>query len=150
MLEIIIILQYNGSIKECDRMNICISDNLKLLRYKNGYTLEAIAEIISVSRQSVSKWESGDSLPDIVNCVKLASLYKISLDELVNRPLKRVIDNDFATQEDRICGVLDISDDSTIRIPDSVMDMFDIKCGDKVLLLADRKQGIALVKCSRF
>jgi transcriptional regulator with XRE-family HTH domain len=131
-------------------MDICISDNLKLLRYKNGYTLEAIAEIISVSRQSVSKWESGDSVPDITNCVKLASLYKISLDELVNRPLRRVIDNDFPSQGDRICGVLEISDDNTIRIPDSVMEMFDMKCGDKALLLADRKQGIAIVKCSRF
>ena len=68
-------------------MDICIADNLKFLRHKNGYTLEAIAEIISVSRQSVAKWESGDSVPDIVNCVKLASLYKISLDELVNRSL---------------------------------------------------------------
>ena len=131
-------------------MDICISDNLKLLRYKNGYTLEAIAEIISVSRQSVSKWESGDSVPDITNCVKLASLYKISLDELVNRPLKRVIDNDFVAQEDRICGVIEISQDNAIRIPDSVMEMFDMKCGDKALLLADRKQGIAIVKCSRF
>jgi hypothetical protein len=89
-------------------------------------------------------------VPDITNCVKLASLYKISLDELVNRPLKRVIDNDFPSQGDRICGVLEISQDSAIRIPDSVMEMFDMKCGDKALLLADRKQGIAIVKCSRF
>lgn len=42
-------------------MNLCIADNLKLLRYRSGYTLEAIAEIISVSRQSVAKWESGVS-----------------------------------------------------------------------------------------
>ena len=42
-------------------MNLCIADNLKILRHKNGYTLEAIAEIISVSRQSVAKWEAGVS-----------------------------------------------------------------------------------------
>lgn len=131
-------------------MYICIADNLKLLRYKHGYTLEAIAEIISVSRQSVAKWESGDSVPDITNCVKLASLYKISLDELVNRPLKNVIDNEFVAEAGRICGVLEISQENTIRIPDSVMDLFDIPRGGKVLLLADKKQGIALVKCSQF
>ena len=131
-------------------MNICIADNLKLLRYKSGYTLEAIAEIISVSRQSVAKWEAGDSVPDIVNCVKLASLYKISLDELVNRPLKSVIDNDFTPEEGRICGVLEILPENTICIPDAVMKMFDMHCGDKVLLLADAKQGLALVKCSNF
>ena len=131
-------------------MDICIADNLKILRYKNGYTLEAIAEIISVSRQSVSKWETGDSIPDIVNCVKLASLYKISLDELVSRPLKSVIDSNFLSEDGRICGVLEISDTNTIQIPDSVMDMFDMRCSNKILLLADQKKGIALVKCSQF
>lgn len=131
-------------------MDICIADNLKYLRYKNGYTLEAIAEIISVSRQSVAKWEAGDSVPDLINCVKLASLYKLSLDELVNRPLKDAIDSDFVAEEGRICGVIEVSSECTIRIPDSVMEMFDIHCGSKVLLLADKKQGLALVKCSQF
>ena len=131
-------------------MNLCIADNLKVLRYKNGYTLEAIAEIISVSRQSVAKWEAGDSIPDIVNCVKLASLYKISLDELVNLPLKNVQIDDFVLEQDRICGILDVSQEGTIRIPDAVMEVFHIHRGDKVLLLADKKQGIALGKCSQF
>jgi len=131
-------------------MNICIAENLKFLRYQNGYTLEALAEIISVSRQSVAKWESGDSLPDILNCVKLASLYKISLDELVNRPLETAVINDFASDSNRICGVLEISEEATIPFPKPVMDMFDIHCGEKILLLADKKQGIALVKCSQF
>lgn len=131
-------------------MDLCISDNLKFLRYRNGYTLEAIAEIISVSRQSVAKWESGDSVPDVINCVKLASLYKISLDELVNSPLKNVVAENFATDGSRICGVLELSPDSTIRVPDVVKQAFNIHCGDKLLLLADKNQGIALVKCSQF
>lgn len=131
-------------------MNLCLADNLKILRYKNGYTLENIAEIMSVSRQAVSKWESGDSVPDLINCMKLASLYKISIDELVNRPLKSTVTDSFTVEDGRVCGVLKISKESMIRIPDSVMGMFDIKCGDKVLLLADKKQGIALVKCSKF
>ena len=131
-------------------MNICIADNLKFLRYKNGYTLEALAEIISVSRQSVAKWEAGDSVPDIINCVKLASLYKISLDELVNMSLKDVISSDFMQEDGRICGVLEIQPENTLRMPEVIMDMFHLHCGDKVLLLADRQQGMALVKCSHF
>ena len=131
-------------------MNLCIAENLKLLRYTHGYTLEAIAEIISVSRQSVAKWEAGDSFPDIMNCVKLASLYKISLDELVNLPLKDVTIDDFSLENGRICGVLDVSQEGTIPIPDCVMEAFNIHRGDKMLLLADKKQGIALVKCSQF
>ena len=63
-------------------MDLCITNNLMFMKPKNGYTMEALAEIISVSRQTVAKWESGKSYPDIMNCMKLATLYKITLDEL--------------------------------------------------------------------
>lgn len=42
-------------------MNICIADNLRILRQERGYTMEAVAGIIDVSRQSVAKWEAGVS-----------------------------------------------------------------------------------------
>ena len=120
-------------------MNIFIAENLSLLRQKESYTLEQLAEIISVSRQTVAKWEAGDSNPDIVNCVKLATLYKISLDELVNKPLDIAMIREFSAKEDRICGVVDISEEGNIHIPDPIMEMFDIKRGDPMLVLADRR-----------
>lgn len=131
-------------------MKICIAENLCFMRQKNGYTLEALAEIISVSRQTVAKWEAGDTFPDILNCMKLASLYKVSLDELVNKPLKYVINSDFTTEGERICGVVELSLEGTITIPDIVLEMFKIQRGDKMLLLADKKQGLALIKCTQF
>ena len=131
-------------------MEICLADNLRILRHKKGYTLEAVAEIIDVSRQTVAKWEAGDSYPDIFNCLKLASLYMVALDELVTRPLREVTSSDFIAEDDKICGVLDISAEGDINIPQPVMDMFNLHPRDKVLLLADKKQGIALVKCSQF
>lgn len=131
-------------------MELYIAENLRIMRQKYGYTLEALAEIIAVSRQTVAKWESGDSHPDIVNCIKLATLYKISLDELVNKPLGAVEKNDFLPENGKICGTLDVSEEGAITLPKPVRDMFDIKCGDKVLLLADKTQGLALVKCSQF
>lgn len=131
-------------------MKICIAENLCFMRQKNGYTLEALAEIISVSRQTVAKWEAGDTFPDILNCMKLASLYKVSLDELVNKPLKYVINSDFTTEDERICGVVELSLEGTITIPDIVLEMFKIQRGDKMLLLADKRQGLALIKCTQF
>lgn len=131
-------------------MNICISENLSILRYKYGYSLEAVAEIISVSRQTVAKWEAGDSYPDLTNCIKLSSLYKVSIDELVNKPLKDIINSDFVTEENHLCGIVDISQECNITIPQSVMQMFDLHPGNKMLLLAEKRQGIALVKCSQF
>ena len=131
-------------------MNLCLADNLRLMRNKHGYTLENLAEIISVSRQTIAKWEAGESYPDIVNCMKLASLFKLSLDELVNKPLSEIDTDSFTVKDDKICGVLDIAEDGTIIMPEIILDMFDIKPGSKLLLLADKREGIALVKCSHF
>lgn len=131
-------------------MNICIADNLRIFRHKHGYTLEALAEIMSVSRQTVAKWEAAESYPDIVNCTKLASLYKLSLDELVNKPFDAIEDGSFEVKDSRICGVLNISEEGNIHMPEQVMELFDIRPGEKILLLADAKQGIAIVKCSQF
>ena len=131
-------------------MKLCIADNLNLMRQKSGYSLEALAEIISVSRQTIAKWELGDSYPDLMNCMKLASLYKVSLDELVNKPMREIQNSDFLSLDNKIGGGIDVSEEGTIRIPDTVLEMFDIHPGEKVLLLADKKQGIALIKCSYF
>ena len=45
-----------------------IATNLRFLRNKHSMSQEAVAEKINVSRQAVAKWESGETLPDIMNC----------------------------------------------------------------------------------
>ena len=131
-------------------MELCITNNLIFMRHKHGYTMEALAEIISVSRQTVAKWESGESYPDIMNCMKLATLYKISLDELVYKPLREAQTGEFSPGGNKICGILEITENGAINLPECLMEMFDMKTGDKVLLLADSREGIAIVKCSQF
>ena len=131
-------------------MNLCITNNLIFMRHNHGYTMEALAEIISVSRQTIAKWEAGESFPDIMNCMKLATLYKITLDELVYKPLSEAKAGDFSSDKNKICGILNIDENGAINLPEPLMEMFDMKAGDKVLLLADRREGIAIVKCSQF
>ena len=60
-----------------------ISEKLKEARQNTGMTQDQIAEKILVSRVTVSNWENGKSLPDIVSLISLSDLYGISLDELV-------------------------------------------------------------------
>ena len=60
-----------------------ISEKLKEARQKSGMTQDHVAEKIMVSRVTVSHWENGRSLPDIVSLIGLSDLYGISLDELV-------------------------------------------------------------------
>ena len=60
-----------------------ISEKLKEARQKAGMTQDQVSEKIMVSRVTVSHWENGKSLPDIVSLLSLSDLYSISLDELV-------------------------------------------------------------------
>ena len=63
------------------RMNL--ADNLVWLRRKRGITQEVIADFLGVTKASVSKWETGLSMPDIMHLPRLASYYDITIDELV-------------------------------------------------------------------
>ena len=60
-----------------------IEMKLKDARIQAGLTQEQVAEKIMVSRQTISNWENGKSLPDIVSIMNLSDLYQISIDELL-------------------------------------------------------------------
>ncbi len=60
-----------------------IAERLKEARKSAGLTQDQVAEQIMVSRVTVSHWENGRTLPDIVSLINLSDLYGISLDELV-------------------------------------------------------------------
>lgn len=60
-----------------------LHEKLRFLREERGISQEKLAEMIAVSRQAVSKWELGQSYPDIENLVVLSDLYRISIDKLV-------------------------------------------------------------------
>ena len=63
------------------RMNL--GENLFQARKKKGLSQEAVAEKLGVSRQTISKWETDETLPDIRQAKKLAVLYGLTLDELI-------------------------------------------------------------------
>ena len=54
------------------------------LRIQNGWSQEDLAERVYVTRQAVSRWENGETLPDIRQAKKLSSLYRLSLDKLID------------------------------------------------------------------
>ncbi|MBV7389196.1 helix-turn-helix domain-containing protein [Enterococcus alishanensis] len=60
-----------------------LHEKLKQHRKNIGLTQEAIAEKLKVSRQTISNWETGKSLPDIYSLVTLSEVYDLSLDELI-------------------------------------------------------------------
>lgn len=65
-------------------MEIRIGDNIKRLRNEKGITQEALAEILNVSSVAVSKWERGETMPDISLLPKLAFYFQTTIDELMS------------------------------------------------------------------
>ena len=61
------------------------SEKLIELRKKEGFSQEELAEKVNVSRQSVSKWESGQSTPEMDKLIMLSNIFNISIDELVGK-----------------------------------------------------------------
>lgn len=61
-----------------------LGNNLSQFRKKSGLSQEEVAEKLGVSRQTISKWETNDTIPDIYQSKKLAKLYHISLDKLID------------------------------------------------------------------
>ena len=111
-----------------------LSTNLVWLRKHYQYTQEEIAQQVGVSRQSVAKWESGESLPDIDSCMALAKIYNVTIDNLINHD----------------------EDDAGIVIPPKGKHffgavtvgerrIFKISAGDKILILGDEERGLAIV-----
>ena len=62
---------------------MAFSDNLQFLRTRQGQTQEQLAEALEVSRQSVSKWESAQSYPEMDTILRICDLYHVDLDTLM-------------------------------------------------------------------
>lgn len=99
-----------------------LNGKLVYLRKKKGLTQLELAETVKVSRQAVSKWESGGGMPSTENLRSLSELYGVSVDYLLNEGSEKGTES----SEDNE----DISEKNQKRMKNSF-----VKCGVVVLLL---------------
>lgn len=76
-------------------------------RKKSGMSQEEVAEKLGVSRQTISKWELDETLPDICQSKKLSNLYRLTLDELIDfdidlKEIEQLIENTSEEKEQKI------------------------------------------------
>lgn len=71
-----------------------ISKYLQLLRKKHNYTQDELAKKLAISRQAVSKWETGAAIPDLEVLLKISKLYRITINDILepNIPPKKITD----------------------------------------------------------
>ena len=123
-------------------------DNLQELRKIHGLSQEELADKIGVSRQTLSKYETGESLPDIEKCKQLADVFGVTIDDLLNFD-KKDKDNlglDVPPRGKHVFGLVKVGDKGQIVIPSKARKVFDINPGDNLLVLGDEGQGIAIIK----
>lgn len=127
------------------------SDNLLYLRNIKGLSQEQVAEAVGISRQSYSKWEQGDTFPDIDKCDKLAKFYGVTIDSLIHSD-EKIGKTKIAPAPigKHLWGTVTIGSKGQIVIPKNARDTFDMKEGDRLVVLGDESQGIALIKVEIF
>lgn len=124
-------------------------DNLIALRKMHNLSQEELAERLCVSRQTVSKYETGESLPDIDKCKLLAEIFDVSLDDLVNYD-KEVTGLGVPPKGKHMFGMVKVGDKGQIVIPVKARKVFQIEPGDKLIVLGDESQGLALINEREF
>ena len=126
---------------------ICvIHENLLELRKRFHFSQEEVAERIGVSRQAVAKWETGETVPDLPNCVALAELYDVTLDDLVHHRAEDTHGLPIAPKGRYVFGAVTVGDKGQIVIPVKARKIFEIQSGDQLIVLGDEKRGLALMK----
>ena len=127
-----------------------LKDNLVMLRNMHGYSQEAIAEKIGISRQAYAKWEKGTTVPDIEKCALLAAVYGTTIDSLIRT---ETVDGvgviPPAPIGKNIWGSVTISDRGQIVIPKGARDLFNLTGGQRLIVMSDER-GIALIPAETF
>lgn len=128
-----------------------LAENLALLRNLRGMTQEEVAEVIGISRQSYSKWEQGETIPDIEKCDRLAKFYGVSIDAIIHQ------DEEVGKAREapapvgkHLWGTVAMGAKGQIVIPKAARDTFHLSEGNRLVVLGDEEQGIALIKAEVF
>ena len=111
-----------------------------------GYSQRTLSEKIGVSRQTLSKYETGESLPDIEKCMLMANVFGVTVDDLINHNNKEIPGLSVPPKGKHIFGMVKVGDKGQIVIPAKARKIFDINPGDNLIILGDEGQGIAIIK----
>lgn len=126
-----------------------IAENILTTRMSMSMTQEQLAEAAGVSRQTVAKWESGATAPDLEHAAAIAEAFGTTLDALVSFDCDS-IGIGAPPRGKHLFGNVKVGERGQIVIPKEARDLFGIMPGDKLVVLGEEGQGLALCKESDF
>lgn len=124
-------------------------DNLVYLRKMKKMSQEDLAEKLQISRQTISKWETGEAIPDLEKSKMLADIFKVSLDDLVSYDASAE-GLPLPPKGKHIFGLVTVGDKGQVVIPAKARKIFSITPGEQLIVLGDEEQGLALIKSEVF
>ena len=127
-----------------------LKDNLVQLRKLHSMTQEDLADAVGVTRQSVAKWESGESVPDLDKCRLLADVFEVTLDDLASYETDENLGFAVPPKGKHLFGIVTVGDKGQIVIPAKARKIFDIAPGEQLVVLGDEMQGMALINAKSF
>ncbi len=122
-----------------------IGTNIQATRQAVALTQEQLAAAVGVSRQTVAKWEAGETSPDLEHSAALADALGCTMDALVN------FDSEGTglgapPRGKHLFGSVKVGERGQVVIPKEARELFGISPGDKLVVLGEDGQGIALCK----
>jgi len=103
-----------------------IGEKIQYLRRKRGLSQDQLAEMVDVSRQSISKWERDESLPEITKIVILSEIFDVTTDYLLKKDTSPVPN---LTEADSINQTSETKDDAVGQAPSAASNTEGIPCG---------------------
>lgn len=133
------------------------SENLYTLRKNMKISQEQLAELVDVSRQSVSKWEVGESYPTVENIFKLCNVFNCKISDLINENLTDfdLLSDDIKNTEklyERFLGYADTYDEGRPKLPSKAIELLKIYLDKDIDTIVDIGCGTGLFTevCTRF
>ncbi|MBQ8334316.1 MAG: helix-turn-helix domain-containing protein [Clostridia bacterium] len=114
-------------------------EKLLALRKKHAWSQETLAEKLGVSRQTVAKWESGESVPDLTMASAISALFGVSLDSLSGR-------TGVTPAGKYAFGAVKLGERGQLVLPKKCREIFGLEAGDLIMVLGDVERGIAMMK----
>ena len=133
------------------------SENLYTLRKSKGISQEQLAELVDVSRQSVSKWELAESYPTVENIFKLCNVLNCKMNELINENLTdfELLSDDIKNTEklyERFLGYADTYDEGRPKLPSKAIELLKIYLDNDIGTIVDIGcgTGLSTEACTQF